>query len=60
MARIVFQPGRWRDMVDAIQDRANTRKLSAEFIIELYEKIHHESIRMQLSIIETKDKEIKK
>ena len=47
-----FQPARWREMVDAIRQRAEARMLSSEFITELYETIHHESIRRQLSVLE--------
>lgn len=54
-----FQPGRWRDMVEAISKRAETRQLPKEFIVELYEKIHHESIRKQLAVLERKDEKIK-
>ncbi len=54
-----FQPGRWRDMVEAISRRAETRQLPKEFIVELYEKIHHESIRKQLAVLERKDEKIK-
>jgi hypothetical protein len=34
--------------------------LSKEFIVELYEKIHHESIRRQLLVLEGLENEIKK
>jgi len=47
-----FQPGRWREIVETRGERAETHRLSKEFIIELYEKIHHESIRKQLLILE--------
>ncbi len=53
-----FQPGRWRDMVEAISQRAEAHLLPKEFIVELYEKIHHESIRKQLAILEGKDKKL--
>ena len=53
-----FQPGRWRDMIAALTQRAAAKSLSAEFITELYEKIHHESIRTQLTVLEARDKEI--
>jgi chorismate mutase len=56
----VFQPGRWREIVESRSERGLMHLLSKEFIVELYEKIHHESIRKQLSILEGKDKEIKK
>jgi chorismate mutase len=55
-----FQPGRWRDMVEAISQRAEAHMLPKEFVVELYEKIHHESIRKQLVILEGKDEKIKK
>jgi chorismate mutase len=47
-----FQPARWRDMVEVIGQRAAAKNLSKEFITELYETIHHESIRLQLSVLE--------
>ncbi len=49
-----FQPARWREIVETRAARAEKHSLSKEFIIELYEKIHHESIRVQLSILEGK------
>ncbi len=55
-----YQPARWREIVETASERAQSHKLSKEFIIELYEKIHHESIRRQLSILGTMEKEIKK
>ena len=55
-----FQPGRWREIVESRSERAAAQSLSKEFIIELYEKIHHESIRKQLLVLDSKDKEIKK
>ncbi len=47
-----FQPGRWREMVEIIGERAEAHHLSKEFIVELYEKIHHESIRRQLEVLD--------
>lgn len=55
-----FQPARWREMVDAIGQRAESKNLSREFITALYEIIHHESIRRQLSVLEQRENEIKK
>jgi len=55
-----FQPGRWREIVETRGERAQEHFLSKEFIVELYEKIHHESIRRQLSVLEETRKEIKK
>ena len=55
-----FQPLRWREIVETRAARAQQHLLSKEFIIELYEKIHHESIRLQLSVLENTDKQIKK
>lgn len=47
-----FLPGRWREIVAATADRAQKQSLSPEFIADIYEKIHHESIRRQLIILE--------
>ncbi len=55
-----FQPGRWRDMVENICEKAIAHRLPKEFIVQLYEMIHHESIRRQLSILEGRENEIKK
>ena len=55
-----FQPGRWREIVETRGEKAAAQLLSKEFIVELYEKIHHESIRRQLLVLDSKDKEIKK
>ena len=55
-----YQPGRWREIVASRGARAEAHMLSKEFIVELYEKIHHESIRKQLAILEGLGKEIKK
>jgi chorismate mutase len=55
-----YQPARWREIVETRSERAQAHLLSKEFIVELYEKIHHESIRKQLEILENAAKEIKK
>ncbi len=55
-----YQPARWREIVETRSERAQAHQLSKEFIVELYEKIHHESIRKQLAILENATKEIKK
>lgn len=47
-----YLPGRWREIVAATVDRAQKQSLSSEFIADIYEKIHHESIRRQLIILE--------
>jgi chorismate mutase len=47
-----YQPARWRAIVETRTERAIVNRLSREFIVELYEKIHHESIRKQLSVLE--------
>jgi len=47
-----YQPARWREIVETRSERAQLHLLSKEFIVELYEKIHHESIRKQLSVLE--------
>lgn len=55
-----YQPARWREIVETRSDRGSIHGLTREFIVELYEKIHHESIRIQLSVLEEAAKELKK
>jgi chorismate mutase len=55
-----YQPARWREIVATTSERALVRQLSPAFIVELYEKIHHESIRHQLTILGTAGKEVEK
>jgi len=55
-----YQPVRWREIVETRSERAQSHLLTKEFIVELYEKIHHESIRRQLTILEGIDKKINK
>lgn len=55
-----YQPSRWREIVETRGDRGSAHGLTKDFIVELYEKIHHESIRIQLSVLENATKEIKK
>ena len=55
----VYNPDRWRDIVDTRSTQARRLQLSPEFIVALYEKIHHESIQKQLQVLESLDKKIK-
>ncbi len=55
-----FQPARWREIVETRVAYAEKSRLSRDFIADLYEKIHHESIRVQLSVLEGAAKQIKK
>lgn len=55
-----FQPARWREIVETRGERAQSHLLTKEFIVALYEMIHHESIRKQLEILEGADKKINK
>jgi len=52
----VFQPVRWSEIVDTRGDRGVQQGLTKEFVAELYEKIHHESIRIQLAVMESTEK----
>lgn len=54
-----YQPERWNDIVATRGARAQTLGLSREFIVELYEKIHHHSINKQLEILQGLIKELK-
>ncbi len=55
-----YQPSRWREIVETRGDHGAAKGLPKEFVVELYEKIHHESIRIQLAVMEHAAKEIKK
>jgi chorismate mutase len=47
----VYQPARWREIVETRSARGISQGLTADFVTELYEKIHHESIRIQLGML---------
>jgi chorismate mutase len=47
----VFQPDRWREIVESRSNRAMQHNLSKAFILALYELIHHESIQYQLAVL---------
>jgi chorismate mutase len=47
----VFQPARWSEIVETRGARGAMHGLSPAFITELYERIHHESIRLQLAVM---------
>lgn len=55
----VYQPERWNEIVTTRGQRAEQLGLSREFIIELYEKIHHHSISRQLEILQDAIKQVK-
>lgn len=55
----VYNPDRWRDIVETRSRQAEKLNLSADFILALYEKVHHESIKKQLEILERSDKPVK-
>ncbi|MBS1689365.1 MAG: chorismate mutase, partial [Bacteroidetes bacterium] len=55
-----YQPDRWREIVETRGERAASLLLSKEFIIDIYQKIHDESIKKQLAILQSEQKELKK
>lgn len=55
----VYNPDRWREIVETRSLQAAKLALSADFILSLYEKIHHESIKKQLAILDSKDNTVK-
>jgi chorismate mutase len=55
-----YLPERWNEIVETRGMRAEKQDLSKEFIIALYEKIHHESIKKQLEVLSDTLKELKK
>ena len=56
----VYQPERWREIVASRGAKALSLMLPPEFIIDVYEKIHDESIRRQLTILQDTGNEVKK
>ncbi len=54
-----YQPERWNEIVETRGERAEQAGLSRQFIVELYEKIHHHSISKQLEILQGMIKELK-
>ncbi|MEI8280378.1 MAG: bifunctional 3-deoxy-7-phosphoheptulonate synthase/chorismate mutase type II [Bacteroidota bacterium] len=55
-----YQPDRWREIVATRGEHAKRLSLSEDFIVELYEKIHHESIKKQLETLQDNIKEFNK
>jgi len=55
----VYNPDRWREIVENRSAQASRLNLPPDFVLALYEKIHHESIKKQLQILEGNDKEVK-
>ena len=47
-----YQPDRWREIVATRGEHARLKNLDPEFIVSLFQRIHDESIRLQLSILE--------
>lgn len=54
-----YQPERWNEIVETRGQRAEKAGISRQFIVELYEKIHHHSISKQLEILQGLIKELK-
>ena len=46
-----YQPERWREIVATRGSRARGLEMDEEFIIALWEKIHHYSVKQQLQIL---------
>lgn len=56
----VYQPARWREIIDTVTSRCDITGLDKDMVVALYEKIHHESIRRQLQILGTLNTETRK
>lgn len=46
-----YQPERWREIVATRGSRAKDVNLDVDFIVALWEKIHHHSVKQQLAIL---------
>jgi len=55
-----YQPARWREIMEVTASRAASRGLSEELITSIYQRIHDESIRLQLQLLEQTGKEANK
>ncbi len=51
-----YQPERWREIIETRTQRGEKLQLSRQFILQLYQIIHDESIRAQLEILSEKEK----
>lgn len=47
----ILQAGRWESIINSIIEKLNTKKLSKEFILNIFKSIHNESINKQSMII---------
>ncbi|XZF13378.1 chorismate mutase [Chitinophagaceae bacterium MMS25-I14] len=54
-----YQPDRWREIVDTRSEQARRHGLPEAYIVALYEKIHHESVKKQLEILQEVQKQSK-
>jgi chorismate mutase len=43
----VFQPARWDHVIERVHDLARNRGLSEQFLEDIFNRIHQESIRKQ-------------
>lgn len=50
-----YQPDRWRDIVETRGAQARRLQLPEAFVLALYEAIHHESVKKQLSIMQAEN-----
>src|SRR5439155_1232412 len=50
-----YQPERWREIVETRSSRARKLGLDEAFIVGLYERIHHYSVKRQLVILQGKE-----
>lgn len=54
-----YQPERWREIVKTRGDRAEKLHMQKEFIVAVYQKIHDESIRKQLDVLQDTTNKVK-
>jgi chorismate mutase len=50
----IYQPERWREIIENRTKQGNALELSDEFILKLFEVIHDQSIKMQLGMLKKK------
>lgn len=54
----VYQPERWREIVETRGARGSKLGLSTDFIVAVYELVHNESIKKQLQLLDNMQKDI--
>ncbi len=47
-----YQPARWREILETVGNRSMVHGINKEFVEDVYSRIHNESIRLQLAVMQ--------